>query len=561
MTPFNQSLLERRLASVEAFHREPSRFDRLFCRKCEVRALVVADGFLYFSDEDFGLSDFVSILESTVHASARVEVSKAHRNDPGEARLNGAEKNYRFSAESLANVDVVFMFAANRAGSLPPRELRALAEFMDAGGGVFATGDHEDLGQQMCGGLLRVRSMRKWFWPNQGPFGAPTAPKGDDETRHDTNRIGSDALWQFDDQSDDVPQPIAPKYYRVFSTLRATIREPHPLLCSAQGVIDVLPDHPHEGECITPWETTRTFSYDGASFEEFPTGAGGSQTLPDVIATSTMVTGAEAPPKPAVVGGSFGAISAYDGHRVGVGRVVCDATWHHFINVNLTGTAERPVGHPKRVGFLASDEGEAAFEKIKAYFRNIVLWSAPPSKQTCMRNRRYWNLVRHPWLREQLRLRTAGTARYQDLIVIGRLARLFAVVDASRCQTRSWHFDLFLERLLPFPELHCIFRPCVPELPPRPGPEPFPFLDGERLGDAFLGGAVLALLEKSAALEETSGGQPPQDPELGRLIDAGVGNAFAAVQVEFQREAKQFAGLAEKLQLDGDACSEPGAPG
>lgn len=559
MNPFNQSLLERRLASVDAFQRDPSRFDRLFCRKCKIRALVVADGFLYFSDEDFGLSDFISILESTVHASARVEVSKAHRNDPGEVRLNGAEKNFRFSAASLANVDVVFMFAANQAGSLPPRELRALAEFMDAGGGVFATGDHEDLGQQMCGGLLRVRSMRKWSWPNQGPFGAPTAPKGDDETRHDTNRIGSDALWQFDDQSDDVPQPIAPKYYRVFSTPRATIREPHPLLCSAQGVIDVLPDHPHEGECITPWETARTFSYDGADFEEFPVGSGGFQTLPDVVATSTMVPGASTALKPPVVGGSFGAISAYDGHRVGVGRVVCDATWHHFINVNLTGTADRPVAHPKRVGFLASEEGEAAFEKIKAYFRNIVLWSAPASKQTCMRNRRYWNLVRHPWLREQLRLGMG--ARYQELVFLGRLARQFAIVDASRCQTRSWHLDLFLERLVPFPELHCIFRPCVPELPPRPGPEPFPFLDGERLGDAFLGGAVLALLEKSAALEKRPDTNPPEDPELGRLIDVGVDKAFATMRGELQRGAKGFARLAESVLAGGNTCGEPGAPG
>lgn len=34
---------------------------------------------------------------------------------------------------------------------------------------------------------------------------------------------------------------------------------------------------------------------------------------------------------------SFGLVSAYDGHPAGVGRITCDSTWHHFINVNLIG--------------------------------------------------------------------------------------------------------------------------------------------------------------------------------------------------------------------------------
>ena len=32
--------------------------------------------------------------------------------------------------------------------------------------------------------------------------------------------------------------------------------------------------------------------------------------------------------------------ATYDGHRADVGRVVCDSTWHHFVNVNLTGIFE-----------------------------------------------------------------------------------------------------------------------------------------------------------------------------------------------------------------------------
>ncbi len=33
---------------------------------------------------------------------------------------------------------------------MPPAEVAALRIFMDGGGGVFATGDHEDLGAWRC---------------------------------------------------------------------------------------------------------------------------------------------------------------------------------------------------------------------------------------------------------------------------------------------------------------------------------------------------------------------------------------------------------------------------
>src|SRR5688572_16122379 len=41
-------------------------------------------------------------------------------------------------------------------------ELRVLAEWMDRGGGVFATGDHGVLGAAMCSRIPRVGTMRKW---------------------------------------------------------------------------------------------------------------------------------------------------------------------------------------------------------------------------------------------------------------------------------------------------------------------------------------------------------------------------------------------------------------
>jgi hypothetical protein len=86
---------------------------------------------------------------------------------------------------------------------------------------------------------------------------------------------------------------------------------------------------------------------------------------------------------------TFGAIRAYDGHRASVGRVVVDATWHHFFNINLTGELGDP-GPIKNLGFLATPAGQAAFADIKTYFRNIAVWLARPSNQSGMAWRALW---------------------------------------------------------------------------------------------------------------------------------------------------------------------------
>lgn len=59
--------------------------------------------------------------------------------------------------------------------SLTHKKLRIISQFMDNGGGVFATGDHEDIGKGLCAEIPRVRSMRKWHFP-EGENGYPVAP-------------------------------------------------------------------------------------------------------------------------------------------------------------------------------------------------------------------------------------------------------------------------------------------------------------------------------------------------------------------------------------------------
>jgi hypothetical protein len=90
---------------------------------------------------------------------------------------------------------------------------------------------------------------------------------------------------------------------------------------------------------------------------------------------------------------SFGVVSAYDGHRAnGMGWVVCDSTWHHFVNVNLIGVVEGGVfdefaipgeSATKHDGFLSTPAGLAALNKIKNYYTNIGFWISPPGKHAC----------------------------------------------------------------------------------------------------------------------------------------------------------------------------------
>ncbi len=259
--------------------------------------------------------------------------------------------------------------------------------------------------------------MRYWS-ENPGEEQSMNGPR-----RNDTNetRLGRDAGSQFDDQSDDVPQTIQPRLYN--SRLSALLREryPHPLLCSPLGVIDVMPDHPHEGGCRIPSSYT---AKDHLGKDEYPalfylpdiglddidelrpldilpTTFPLNRVAPEVISTSFVQAGNDASgQKAATEAHSFGGICAYDGHKVGIGRVVTDATWHHFVNVNLIGELGNndPAGSPEHYtkdrdfifqkrGFMSTPSGRAALDKIKHYYVNIGVWLAPPAKQKCFTTR------------------------------------------------------------------------------------------------------------------------------------------------------------------------------
>jgi hypothetical protein len=254
-------------------------------------------------------------------------------------------------------------------------ELAALTTWMNEKGGLFATGDHDFVGASMCSRIPRIGTMRAWT-------NTQNVPPIDGSLRIDTNRPANSAelagmdVIEFERQSDFVPQPIFWVPWMSFAHFPWHIhKRPHPVLCHPTlGPIDVMPDHPHEGACfdhvaqpdisLDPITLTNTYDFGGGvAGDEYPT-VGAVQPLPMVIAHGQTLGD---PPfihfKGETEAKRFAMISVYDGHRIGIGRVATDSTWHHWMNINITDIEAA---------------GGDNWEKIKRYYLNLGVWLAPP---------------------------------------------------------------------------------------------------------------------------------------------------------------------------------------
>lgn len=211
------------------------------------------------SSREFHLGEFCQCLQNTSWVGFDIPLTRAHRAVPGtngldEAALKadrgadivGFRFDQSFAADgqtrTLGDYDMVLFFPINPANpnSELASEIDAIARFMENGGGFFATGDHQNLGSELCGLIPRVRSMRRWWFPMLGPHGEPVAPSALEPDRHDTTRSGPDNVTNFGDQSDDIAQEITPLLYAAGYTVRggypARRYLPHPLLCSPDGI-------------------------------------------------------------------------------------------------------------------------------------------------------------------------------------------------------------------------------------------------------------------------------------------------------------------------------------
>jgi len=469
-------------------------FDFRFLFKCNVKILVVTDSSAGFSEvTSFHLGQIFNILNDDPWSHITFEVTKAHRNESLEADVFD---NFRFDSHNLGQYSQIWMFGVHRAGIGNPvsdAELNAISQFMDAGGGVLAMGDHEDLGNSMCAEIPRVGSMRRWHYPDPGPNGEPVAPAQTGPGQHDT-------LVDGGTQTDPVPQKIFPKWYsRTFGGgfVKITHRYPHPVLCGPNGPINYLPDHMHEGNCEVPEDLSNSLTFAGNTFVEYPS-KNGHQQVPEVIATATNNLSPE----------RFGVIGVYDGHAVNVGRVIVDATWHHWFNVNTLPyiNASNPA-HP-----TYTPETVQKWEEIKAYYRNVAVWLAKPSLQRCIRNGSWIRSLGDMDIRTTVRDLKRVKNHSQYFWQLGTFAKDALGRGASQCQKIRWIIDLLAELEIPFyldPFQQLPSRPAVLDTPPG--------LDIDEFETIILGAAIHGAFETFGDVKE------PQ-----KLLD-DEGKAFSKV--------------------------------
>lgn len=535
-----------RLVDIDIGNRIPS---PVWVRPCRVRILMVVDNGVSYNQYYFGLSEVLDTLRTNPEFWVEFEVTRAHRGSdpnppdagtPADTLYGPHHENFRFDQPGfdLDHYHQVWFYGFESGPNVPHAlddgELEILYRWMnERDGGVFATGDHENLGEALCSRIPRVRNMRHWSFP--------PAPDNQGLDRHDTLVPGRDygptandesQEYTFDDESDDIPMRIRLRKYPDWSWWWPHFKPtkpwfwyktsaPHPVLCGSDGPIDVLPDHPHEGEVVVPRDLTDAPGFGGYKFPEYPDF--GSQPLsPEIIAWARVQDDHEVGDfKGPVNPKEFGAVGAYDGHRVGVGRVIVDSTWHHWFDVNLTGrmvlfsdqVGNIETGDPRKEnGFLDTPEGVQALDRIRNYYRNVAIWLAPPDLIRCMAFRALWgSILRYP-LREELSPRLTP-------IIVGRMARDVIGRRAGQCTIRSF-WPLIIDRFQFMEKLD-------PDLLVSPIPEL------EDLGDAVLGGVVLEMLRVVPEYEEA--GKTPDDDALDHLAERGARRALADARDSLER--------------------------
>jgi hypothetical protein len=501
-------------------------------RRCTLKVLAVADDALDFGDGDFGLSTFLRTLRDRAPGYVRFDVTIGHINNVSNARMFGTEagvsrriKSFRFDdtahfTPTMYDQLWLFGIASTYNTEMPPAgregtsglldgEIAAIQQHMERGGGVFATGDHGTLGKALCGRLPRVRSMRHWDHFT-GPVAGASEVGMTGPRRNDSNRIGHDPGSQFSDQSDDIPQPLDLTLYSTWLGALRSARWPHPVFCGTDGRIDVFPDHPHEGECREPAGYGETLN----GLPDYPAGSDGQPIRPEIIARGQVPANnsARGTKMPTQAHG-FAVASAYDGHRVADrarGRIICDSTWHHYVNVNLVGVVEGggfdefaiaaaagTPDHPsKHDGFLASPAGRAVLAKIQNHFTNVAVWIAPPDRIRCFHDALWRQLAFHDRVTEATLFDPDVALEKIPIAVlsqIGAHARDVLGRRTSVCQTLEWEIGWLRELQLVEKVWIDPWDP-ITRLPDDVREDlPLPVFDPTPVFDAALGGALVAM--------------------------------------------------------------------
>jgi hypothetical protein len=442
--------------------------------KTTVRILIVTDTNITLDGQGFGLSKVIDTLEAQdFYHNARFVITGATRQGPPSVDANATSHQFKFrgfrfgmGGFNINDYDQIWFFGfapgndanASDAGidTAPTAltdaaEIAILSDWMNAGrGGVLAMGDHHYLGASLCHNIPRVRKMRRWT-------NADLVPSISGSDRKDTNQANpATAGVPFNAQSDEIPQPIEVLKRRYQENIFRTKALPHPILCGADGPITVLPDHPHEGEVLGVRYDSGTglaVNLDGdypVGTLEFPNHLSGvKKPRPEIIAlghphnfpdheknspSNTLNPSHTNDTSP------FGLVNVYDGSEAGVGRIVTDSTWHHWLNVNLLGLESTPD-----------------YVRIQNFFTNVAVWLCREELRQSMLSTWVWDFAVSEF--DPMRF-----SIHDSIWRLGIAARDVLGRKASQCTGIEWTFDhiILLRQKFKLPDLTGPCLTCPP---------------------------------------------------------------------------------------------------
>lgn len=383
-----------------------------------LRILIVIDGRIILNHDqfDFGLGFVIDSLRATWSREFRIHLGLVTREHViGEYErgvFDVLHTDFRFDQPGfqIDDWDQIWIFADQPSGGesdhpdadslissgnpLGDEEVRRLAEWMDRGGGLFATGDHNNLGASVCHRIPRVRTMRKWRMDD----GVPSR----NGERQNRTLQGTGAGAEYDL----TLQPLELVFNQsVASWPFYLVDRPHPILCSTAGPINRFPDHMHEGELVADAnvQLDRPLEILEYARPEYPRAVaevpqrrfGPPLTLnwrprPSIIAYGRRTNRMYFEPpsereasmsfRPDSGFNRFGIVSVYDGEAANIGRIVCDSTWHHWLSENLHAIAT---------------QDPPAYRMMQSYYRNIAMWLAKIPQRRRLLTATVWNVLTH----------------------------------------------------------------------------------------------------------------------------------------------------------------------
>lgn len=286
----------------------------------------------------------------------------------------------RLTCGLLENFDELWIFGFSQNNDpkfmLSDDEVKVLLDWMNKGG-VMLTGDHSQhdsdgvcpagvgheefraLGFTIGRRVPRAGQLRVWTGP---PTNCGAAPQDSDTYNTQVSGTCNSDLEETCLQEDENPQCLEPMPHPphfLFTYKLDAQRQPVP--------IKKFPDHAHIGFVID-------------NPEPFDDNWPPRPPAPQVVAKGRDQ---RFPADPRV----YNLVVAYDGDAAGVGRIVSDATFHHFVNINLRKIRERDV--------LKNPVPDTPLDEIAQFYANLVIWLAPRSLRDRIRQGLVFEAAKH----------------------------------------------------------------------------------------------------------------------------------------------------------------------